>query len=225
MEMPENTKGYVAAGLVALVLSVLGLFAGRTYERHTASQSYQEALKQKDEKLTATYDSMAKVMIEKGALYKQLEQMKKSARTWDRGDEYTDAQGIVHKVWDRGDESSEEVVNSLQQQLQETNTILQHMTDARTVALMERDSLKAELVTAETVIKKPGDFRGLLVNWDMEGKTWHTALSTQLVVGLGPWLGSVSLRPGGPFRPSNEGKDTLAKVFDLGPSVGLGLRF
>ncbi len=225
MQLTDKVKATVAAGLVAMTLAVLGLWAGRTYERHTAEQKYEEALKQKDQKLTQTTDTLAQALVEKGKLYTQIEQMKKTAKTWDRGNEYTDAQGIVHKIWDRGTDDSEEVVNSLQEQLQETNISLKQSQEANLVSLSEVNRLHTELSQTESLVKKAGDFRGFLFNWDMSAKTWQDALNAQAIMGLGTVLYSVSLRPGGPFKASEVPKEASEIVKALGPSVGLGLRF
>lgn len=226
MDMTEkNVKAAVIAGLIAAALAVLGMYAGRTYEQHKVNTSYEEALKEKDLKIQTTTDTLAQALVEKGKLYVQLEQLKKEAKTWAKGTKTVEADGKITTTWDTGTDVTEEVVRSLNEQVEELSASLNSSNEATTKALNERDALQVQLLKSEAETKKPGEFRGLLFNWDMEGKTWHTALNTQLVMSLGTFLGSVSLRPGGPFRPSDEGKEPLARFFDLGPSVGLGLRF
>ncbi len=225
MELTDKVKASVAAGLVAMTLAVLGLWAGRTYERHTAEQKYEEALKEKDTKLTQTTDTLAQALVEKGKLYTQIEQMKKTAKTWDRGNEYTDAQGIVHKIWDRGTDDSEEVVNSLQEQLQETNISLKQSQEANVVSLSEVNRLHTELFKTESLVKKASEFRGIMAFYDLDGKPWQDALDLKGMGSVGTVLYGLGLRPGGPFKAPELPKDAGAWMGALSPSVGLGLRF
>ncbi len=220
-----ETKEKVYLALVALALSVLSMWAGRTVEKRSLTKEYAVQITQRDEQIRHDTNTLALVMVERGRAWDQLEQMKKQLKTWDKGTRSVAADGKVEETWDRGTDDSEEVFQSLSERIQELSATLTDTDEKLASTTTERDSLSVQLVKKEYEAVKAGTFRGVMLNWDLEGKTWHTALNVQYISALGPLLVGASLRPGGPWRPSARPVGLEDYVLNLGPSVGLGLRF
>lgn len=220
-----ETKWKVVAGLVALALSVLSVWAGRTIEKRSLTQEYTVQLSQRDEQIRKDTDTLAQVMVERGRAWDQIEQMKKTMKTWDKGTKTVAADGKVEETWDRGTDDSEEIFKSLSEQVQEISATLTDTNEKLATTKTERDSLQVQLLKKDYEVTKAGVFRGVLLGWDVNGKGWQERLRLQGVAAFGTILGGLSLRPGGPWRALELPSGTDAWVEALNPSVWLGLRF